>query len=237
MYNMLQFEIFKKKGKNLNSNTKLPMAQIIKEKIENMIINNELVAGTKLEEVDLAKQFNVSRTPIREALRNLEASQLVTIIPKKGAFVSEVSVQKLIEIFTVVAELESLCAKLAARRISKEESKLLKQACKACEKAYLNNNVDEYFKENLKFHQLIYEASNNDFLITEMGHLKTRLLPFRKIQLKVKNRMKLSLDEHIQVAAAILEGRENDAQEIMRKHVLIQGELFADMIALAFIDK
>jgi DNA-binding GntR family transcriptional regulator len=215
----------------------LPMAQIIKEKIENKIINNELSAGTKLEEVELAKQFNVSRTPIREALRNLEATQLVTIIPKKGAFVSEISVQRLMEIFIVVAELESLCARLAARRISEKESNLLLKALKSCEKAYLNDNIDEYFHENLDFHKIIYEASNNDFLITQMAQLKTRLLPFRKIQLKVKNRMKLSLDEHTQITNAILEGNEKEAQEIMRKHVLVQGELFTDMIALSFIDK
>lgn len=221
----------------MDKDKELPMAQIIKEKIENKIINNELVAGTKLEEVELAKQFNVSRTPIREALRNLEATQLVTIIPKKGAFVSEISVQKLMEIFTVVAELESLCAKLAARRISTSESKLLLKACEGCKKAYLKNDIDEYFKENLKFHQLIYNASNNDFLITQMIQLKTRLLPFRKVQLKVKNRMKLSLDEHTLVTNAILEGKENEAQEIMRKHVLVQGELFTDMIALSFINK
>jgi DNA-binding GntR family transcriptional regulator len=213
------------------------MAQIIKNKIEEMIINNELVAGTRLEEVELSKQFNVSRTPIREALHHLEASQLVTIIPKKGAFVSEISVQKLIEIFEVVAELESLCAKLASRRISEENSKLLLKALEACQKAYDDNCIDKYFIENLNFHKIIYESSHNDFLIVQMNQLKTRLLPFRKIQLRVKNRMELSLNEHKLITDAILKGEENLAQELMRDHVLVQGELFTDMIALSFINK
>lgn len=217
------------------SNKELPMAQIIKNKIEEKIINNELPAGTKLEEVELSKQFNVSRTPIREALRNLEATQLVTIIPKKGAFVSEISVQKLIEIFEVIAELESLCAKLASRRISEENTKLLLSALDGCQKAFDNNDIDDYFNQNLNFHKVIYDSSHNDFLITQMCQLKTRLLPFRKVQLKVKNRVSSSLAEHKQIAEAIIAGDEHKAQEVMRDHVLVQGELFTDMIALSFL--
>lgn len=221
----------------MNLNTELPMSQIIKDKLENMIINNELVAGSKLEEVELAKLFNVSRTPIREALRNLEASQLVTIIPKRGAYVSEISVQKLIEIFEVVAELESLCAKLASRRISQKNTESLITALAACQKAYEENNIDKYFIENLNFHKIIYDSSHNDFLITQMQQLKTKLLPFRKVQLRVKNRMELSLNEHKQITDAIINGEENLAQELMRSHVLVQGELFTDMIALSFLNK
>jgi DNA-binding GntR family transcriptional regulator len=221
----------------VNLNTELPMSQIIKDKLENMIINNELVAGSKLEEVELAKLFNVSRTPIREALRNLEASQLVTIIPKRGAYVSEISVQKLIEIFEVVAELESLCAKLASRRISQKNTESLITALAACQKAYEENNIDKYFIENLNFHKIIYDSSHNDFLITQMQQLKTKLLPFRKVQLRVKNRMELSLNEHKQITDAIINGEENLAQELMRSHVLVQGELFTDMIALSFLNK
>ncbi|MGB7401353.1 GntR family transcriptional regulator [Arcobacter sp. KX21116] len=221
----------------MQQKNELPMAQIIKNKIEEMIINNELVAGTKLEELDLANQFNVSRTPIREALRNLEASQLVTIIPKKGAYVSEISVQKLIEIFEVVAELESLCAKLASRRISEKNSKLLLSALEKCQKAYDDKNIDKYFIENLNFHKIIYESSHNDFLITQMNQLKTRLLPFRKVQLRVRNRMELSMNEHKLITDAILNGEETLAQELMRNHVLIQGELFTDMVALSFVNK
>jgi DNA-binding GntR family transcriptional regulator len=221
----------------VNLNTELPMSQIVKDKLENMIINNELVAGSKLEEVELAKLFNVSRTPIREALRNLEASQLVTIIPKRGAYVSEISVQKLIEIFEVVAELESLCAKLASRRISQKNTESLITALAACQKAYEENNIDKYFIENLNFHKIIYDSSHNDFLITQMQQLKTKLLPFRKVQLRVKNRMELSLNEHKQITDAIINGEENLAQELMRSHVLVQGELFTDMIALSFLNK
>lgn len=218
-------------------NKELPMAQIIKNKIEDKIINNELKPGTKLEEVELAKQFNVSRTPIREALRNLETSQLVTIIPKKGAFVSEISLKKLIEIFEVVAELESLCAKLASRRIAKEDTELLLLALNECEKAAEKNDVESYFQKNLKFHQIIYESSHNDFLVAQMYQLKARLLPFRKVQLKVRNRISSSLQEHKSIAEAIIAGDENLAQNLMRDHVLIQGELFTDTIALSFLNK
>lgn len=225
------------KGKFLDTDKNLPMSQVIKDKIEEKIINNELSSGTKLDEADLAKQFNVSRTPIREALRNLEASQLVTIIPKKGAYVSEISIQKLIEIFEVMAELESLCAKLASRRISEKNIKQLLKALKACEDAHDKGNINEYFHKNLNFHKIIYDSSHNDFLISEMSKLKSRLLPFRKIQLKVKNRMSLSLKEHREITNAIIEGREKDAQELMRNHVLIQGELFTDMIAISFLSK
>ncbi|PHR68999.1 MAG: GntR family transcriptional regulator [Arcobacter sp.] len=221
----------------IKNNTNLPIAQYIRNQLEDQIINNMIEAGTKLDESKLAAQFEVSRTPIREALRQLESSQLITIIPKKGAFVSEISIQKIIETFEVMAELESLCAKLAARRISDEEILELKEALKQCEIAYKNDDLDQYFLENGKFHAIIYQASNNSFLREQTKQLKYRLLPYRKTQLKVKNRMKSSFNEHKMITEAIIRGNDVEVQDIMRNHVLVQGKLFTDMIALIFNTK
>lgn len=203
-------------------------AQKLRDVLEEDIINGRLLPGERLDPEALAKQFNVSRTPIREAIQQLSVSGLVTVLPKKGTFVAKVSIDQLIEMFEVMAELEGMCGRLAARRISAVELQLLSDALLRCEAAASQGNPDDYYYENEDFHNCIYTASHNGFLATEARQLKQRLKPYRRLQLQFRHRMANSMREHREIYTAIESGDASRAEQVMREHVLIQGERFSD---------
>jgi DNA-binding GntR family transcriptional regulator len=205
--------------------------QRLKDSLEDDIINGRLSPGERLDPEELAERFQVSRTPIREAIHQLTASGLVTVVPKKGTFVAKVGVEQLIEMFEVMAELEGMCGRLAARRITLKELEGLGESLDRCEQVASNGDTDEYYYENEDFHQRIYRASHNGYLVKEANQLKQRLKPYRRLQLQVRNRVSNSLNEHRVIHEAIKAGDAAAAEDAMRQHVLIQGERFSDFVA------
>lgn len=212
-------------------NSKRSNAQRLRDALEDDIINGRRTPGERLDPEALCREFDVSRTPVREAIQQLVASGLVTVVPKKGTFVSKVGLDQLIEMFEVMAELEGMCGRLAARRISEEELVVLREAMERCEAAARVGDTDEYYYENEGFHHAIYAASHNGFLADEARQLKQRLKPYRRLQLQVRQRMGRSLAEHREILDAIEGGDAASAERLMRDHVLIQGERFSDFVA------
>ncbi|EWH02863.1 GntR family transcriptional regulator [Halomonas sp. BC04] len=213
------------------SSVKRSSAQRLRDALEDDIINGRLTPGERLDPEALGREFSVSRTPVREAIQQLVASGLVTVSPKKGTFVARIGIDQLIEMFEVMAELEGMCGRLAARRISEEELAALHDAFRRCEAAAKAGDTDEYYYENETFHDCIYTASHNGFLAQEARQLKQRLKPYRRLQLQVRLRMGGSLAEHRKIVAAIEQGEAELAEQTLREHVLIQGERFSDFIA------
>ncbi|TFH85060.1 GntR family transcriptional regulator [Billgrantia azerbaijanica] len=206
-------------------------AQRLRDSLEDDIINGRRAPGERLDPEALGREFNVSRTPVREAIQQLVASGLVSVTPKKGTFVARVGIEELIEMFEVMAELEGMCGRLAARRIRDDELTTLRETLARCEAAAQAGDPDEYYYENEAFHDCIYSASHNGFLAGEARQLKQRLKPYRRLQLQVRQRVSGSLDEHRQIVAAIEAGDARRAEQAMREHVLIQGERFSDFVA------
>ncbi|GGC94123.1 GntR family transcriptional regulator [Vreelandella lutescens] len=213
------------------ADTKRSNAQRLRDSLEDDIINGRRAPGERLDPEALGQEFNVSRTPVREAFQQLVASGLVTVSPKKGTFVAKVGIDQLIEMFEVMAELEGMCGRLAARRISEPELAALKAAHQRCEAAALAGDTDEYYYENEAFHDCIYTASHNTFLASEARQLKQRLKPYRRLQLQVRQRMHNSLHEHQTIVDAIEQGDAAQAQQALCDHVLIQGERFSDFVS------
>ncbi|UYG00377.1 GntR family transcriptional regulator [Halomonas sp. GD1P12] len=211
--------------------TKRSSAQRLRDSLEDDIINGRRKPGERLDPEELGRAFNVSRTPVREAFQHLVASGLVTVSPKKGTFVASVGLDRLIEMFEVMAELEGMCARLAARRITETELDALQVAHRRCEAAALAGDTDEYYYENERFHECIYAASHNTFLALEARQLKQRLKPYRRLQLQVRQRMRGSLAEHQTIVDAITRGDAAQAEQALCEHVLIQGERFSDFAA------
>ena len=211
-------------------NIKRSNAQRLRDSLEDDIINGRRTPGERLDPEALCRDFDVSRTPVREAIQQLVASGLVTVVPKKGTFVSRVGLDQLIEMFEVMAELEGMCGRLAARRISEQELIALREALERCEAAARAGDTDEYYYENESFHHAIYAASHNGFLAEEARQLKQRLKPYRRLQLQVRKRMGRSLAEHREILDAIEGGDAESAERLMRDHVLIQGERFSDFV-------
>jgi DNA-binding GntR family transcriptional regulator len=209
----------------------LRSADRIREELEQAIMAAEFTEGERLDEVTLSVRFSVSRTPVREALHALAGSGLVETIPRRGVFVRYPSFIKLVEMFDVMAELEAMCGRLAARRITEEELERLEEAALACEKAMEKGDADGYYRENERFHHILYHASGNSFLAEQASRLHKRLQPFRRLQLRVRGRLRQSMQEHREVQKAVASGDAEAAAGVLRRHISIQGENLKDLMA------
>lgn len=206
-------------------------ADIIAEQIEEQIFNGHYQDGDRLDEVRLAEQFGVSRTPFREALQRLARSGLVELVPRRGAFVRQPGPVELMEMFEVMAEFEAVCGRLAAKRISDAALADLHDANAKCQLAVTARDPASYYVENERFHKIIYRESGNGFLATETGNLHRRLQPFRRQQLRLRGRMAQSMEEHRAILDALERGDCEAAANALRGHVAIQGEKFYSLLA------
>lgn len=201
------------------------------EKIEEQIATGDLLPGSALDEATLIKQHGVSRTPVREALIQLAAQGLIEIRPRRGAVVTSIGPGRLMEMFVVMGELEALCGRLAARRMNNAERAGLVAAHEACEKARAEDDSDNYFYCNERFHAAIYAGSHNSYLSEQALQLHRRLRPYRRLQLRVRNRMATSFKEHEAIVRSIMAGDADAAALALREHVVVQGERFGDLLS------
>lgn len=201
-------------------------ADTIAQSLEEMIFDGTFSNGDRLDEVRLAEQFKVSRTPLREAFQRLALSGLLDLIPRRGAFVRQPGPVELMEMFEVMAEMESICGRLAARRITDAALAELRDANVHCQAAVDAKNVDAYYAQNERFHQIIYRQSGNGFLEQETAKLHKRLRPFRRQQLRLRGRLPQSMAEHEAIVNALEQGNSEDAARMLSDHVAIQGEKF-----------
>ncbi|TCO70812.1 GntR family transcriptional regulator [Rhodovulum euryhalinum] len=206
-------------------------ADTIASEIEEAILTGEFADGDRLDEHRLADRFGVSRTPVREALLKLAQSGLVEHAPRRGVFVRHPGPVELIEMFEVMAEIEALCGRLAARRISDAALDELRAANARCRAALGRGDADAYYAENEGFHRIVYRESGNGFLASEAGRLHRRLQPFRRLQLRARGRMAQSMAEHEAVVDALAAGDAERAAAALRGHVAVQGEKFHDLMA------
>ncbi|MBI1493194.1 GntR family transcriptional regulator [Halocynthiibacter styelae] len=205
-------------------------ADEIAENLEELIFSGGFSDGDRLDEIRLAQSFNVSRTPLREAFQRLATSGLVELIPRRGAFVRQPGPVKLIEMFEVMAELEAVCGRFAAMRITDEAILTLEEANRACQQAIDDKNPDGYYAENERFHHLIYKQSGNSFLEQEALKLHKNLKPYRRQQLRLRGRMQQSMAEHEAIVDALRNGCPDQAANALRSHVAVQGEKFHSLM-------
>ena len=205
--------------------------QRLRQTIEDEIVEGRLALGARLDEMQRAERLGVSRTPIREALLQLAATGLVETKPRRGMVVSAPEPGHLLEMFETMAELEAACRRLAARRLTPELEAELTGALAACARAAAGGDPEAYYGENYVFHTVIYRACRNDFLCGQALALHRRLSPYRRLQLRTRHRVAQSLAEHESVVAAILASDGAAAADQLRRHVLIQGDGFSELVA------
>ena len=206
-------------------------ADALRDRLEQDIVTGALRPGERLDEQSLAARFGVSRTPIREALMQLATAGLIELQPRRGAFVASLSLRDVIERFEVMGALEGACAALAARRITEGERQALLEAHDACAQQAPGGDADAYYYANERFHEVIYAACHNNYLAEQARQLHDRLKPFRRLQLRARSRVATSLVEHQAIVDAILAGDSARAEQLLRDHILIQGERLTDFIA------
>ena len=204
----------------------------LREALAEQIATGAYVPGQRLDEAQLAARFGASRTPLREALIQLAADGLIEIRPRRGAVVQALEPQRLVEMFEVMAELEAMCARLAARRISLTQLDELREAHQRCALLFQQvDDLDAYYHANQEFHFALYEASQNQFLCDQAKALHRKLGVYRRLQLRVRDRVSSSFSEHAAVLDALEQGDGERAAREVRAHVAIQGERFTDLLA------
>ena len=209
---------------------RLPSAKI-RDSLEQRIVEGELGNGKRLDETELSSFYGVSRTPVREALQRLAESGLAEHLPRRGTFVRSPSLSQLVEMFEVMAELECMAIRLAARRATADDIDALEKDNESCRAAVAANDTKKYYEVNARLHGRIYQMSGNGFLASEARRLHDRLRPFRRLQLRVRGRMEESMAEHDIILAALRDGDADRAMETMKKHITIVGVRFNDLVS------
>jgi len=191
----------------------------IYQSLAEQIIKGALPPGQKLDEQVLADQFSVSRTPIREALRELAARGLVDFVPRRGGFVARIGVDRLTDMLEAQCALEALCARLASERMTAIEKEHLQELHEQAKALVLAGDRDGYLDLNNQFHALICAGTHNATVSAMVRDLRDRLSPFRRTQaVEVDERLMRSLEEHAAVVHAILKSDPEAAFAAMRGH-------------------
>ncbi|MEO5699956.1 MAG: GntR family transcriptional regulator [Casimicrobiaceae bacterium] len=191
----------------------------IRAALERDILSGRLPPGTKLEEEALAEHYGASRTPVREALKHIASEGLVNLRPRQGAFVAQLTVGNLVEMFEVMALLEADCAALASRRHTTRDRAVLAAAHDACQRATKRNAPLDFYKANREFHETIYHATHNTFLEAQTNALRNRLEVYRRETTFHPGLMNVSLVEHEKILRAIFAMDEGAAALHMRGHL------------------
>ncbi|MBQ6622347.1 MAG: GntR family transcriptional regulator [Mogibacterium sp.] len=196
-----------------------PLRELVYLELKHKILTGEIVPQTRLMEIDLAEKMNVSRTPIREAIRELAADGLVTIEPRRGAYVSRISIKDLLDVFEVREDLEGLAASLAAQRITEEEKSALRKLTRLYELAIESNNKAEIVEYDEKFHKFVVKCSGNETLIQMVNQIQELSLRFRYLYYDDFSVYEKMPAEHKRIMEAVCDGDAERAREEADKHV------------------
>ncbi|MEO0398868.1 MAG: GntR family transcriptional regulator [Pseudomonadota bacterium] len=193
-------------------------ARAIEDALEHQIISGALPPGARLNEIDLAEKFSASRTPVREALQRLASKSLVTIESGRGAFVAKPDVTALLQMFEALSELEGVCARLCARRITSKEFKEMERVHEGYADEANSDDIVAYYDKSVVFHELVTHYAKNQVLEKMSADLNLKLAPYRIQTLEHPKRIEKSIAEHTLVLDAIRRNDENDAEQFMRAH-------------------
>jgi DNA-binding GntR family transcriptional regulator len=204
---------------------KITRAEELRLQLADEIVRGALAPGAALDETDIARRFNVSRTPVREALRQLAASGLVDARAHRGAVVARPSIERLAGMFEAMAELEAMCAGLAAERMSPTERHGLEAIHEELRVLSYTGNPDRFHEVNERFHNALYAGSQNTYIAEITLATRVRVQPFRRAQFRNLGRLAKSHAEHDRVVVAIMRGDKTGAAAAMRAHIeLVRGE-------------
>ena len=214
----------------VNMNEYLPLRDVVFNTLRKVILRGELKPGERLMEIQLANKLGVSRTPIREAIRKLELEGLVLMIPRKGAEVAQITEKNMQDVLEVRKALEELSVQLACERITPEQVEEMKMAAEDFRKVLKSGDVTKIAEADVKFHDIIFAATNNQRLITLLNNLREQMYRFRVEYLKQKECYPQLLEEHDKLIALISGGEVEEACELMGCHIDNQASTVSDVI-------
>jgi DNA-binding GntR family transcriptional regulator len=202
------------------------LAEELRLQLADEIVRGALSPGAALDETELARRFRVSRTPVREAIRQLAASGLVEARAHRGAVVARPSEERLAGMFEAMAELEALCAGLAAERMTGAERRSLEAAHEGMRALIHLGDPQRFHEVNEAFHGAIYAGAHNSYLAEMTVATRARVQPFRRAQFRTLGRLAKSHLEHDRVVIAILRGDRERAAGAMRAHIATVREAY-----------
>ena len=203
-----------------------PLYEEVAERLRTSIFSHEFAPGSWIDEQAIAKEYGISRTPMREAIKILAAEGLITMKMRRGAYVTEVSKSDLNQIFTVLALLEGQACRETALKASEGQLEALDSIHMKLERAAADRDLDQFFAINQSFHDKLQEISNNPWMKRVIDDLRKVLKLQRRDSLSKRGRLESSLVEHRKILSALL-ARDADLSEKLMKEHLLQGQLAA----------
>lgn len=205
---------------SLNSNEEfLPLRDVVFNTLRQAILTGELKPGERLMEIHLADKLGVSRTPIREAIRKLELEGLVTMIPRRGAEVAQITEKNLKDVLEVRRALDALCAELACDRINQEEKQQLKEACSAFEAATKTRDAKIIAQADVALHDIIVAATGNQRLIQLIHNLSEQMYRYRFEYIKDESQHDMLVKEHRIIYESIINNDKVTAAKVAKLHI------------------
>lgn len=196
-----------------------PLYEDVAEQLRAQIFAHNLEPGSWLDEQSLAVQFGISRTPMREAIKVLASEGLVTMKPRRGAYVTEVERRDLEQIFAVLALLEGSAAKEVALKATEEQLNQLDNMHLKLERSAADRDVEQFFEINVQFHELLMEIADNRWMNGVINDLRKVLKLQRRDSLGRSGRLQNALSEHRKILKALLKRDGVAAEEAMREHL------------------
>ena len=197
----------------------LPLRDVVFNTLRRAILKGELKPGERLMEITLADKLGVSRTPIREAIRKLELEGLVVMAPRKGAKVASITERDLNDVLEVRKGMEVLAISLACKRITGEELEKLETLEQSFQKLIESGNLTELAEMDVKFHDTIYQATNNQRLVQLLNNLREQMYRYRMEYLKDIAVRRTLAEEHKAICRALRERDEQQAEEYVSIHI------------------
>ncbi len=203
----------------VNMDEFLPLRDVVFNTLRRAILTGELKPGERLMEIHLANRLGVSRTPIREAIRKLELEGLVTMIPRRGAEVAQITEKSLQDVLEVRRALDALCAELACDRITPEGKAALKRACDSFAEATKTGEVVTIAEADVELHDIIVQATGNQRLIQLINNLSEQMYRYRFEYIKDESGHENLVNEHRMIYESIMSGDREKAAAAARLHI------------------
>ncbi len=197
----------------------LPLRDVVFNTLRQAILRGELKPGERLMEIHLADKLGVSRTPIREAIRKLELEGLVTMIPRRGAEVAQITEKSLRDVLEVRRDLDAFSCVLACERITQAELEELRVACEEFAEATRNSDVALIAKADVKVHDIIVRATGNDRLKEVINNLSEQMYRYRFEYIKDTSKYEALVEEHRMIYESIVKKDQKAAAENARLHI------------------
>lgn len=200
-----------------------PLRDVVFNTLRQAIIKGDLKPGERLLEIQLADKLGVSRTPVREAIRKLELEGLVTMVPRRGTTVLGITKKHLKDVLEIRSALEELALELACRRVTPEQYEELVRLEALLEEKQDSDNAFELSDIDEKFHEQIYQATNNPRLVQLLANLREQMYRFRLEYMKAKDKRPRLIQEHQQIIKALKNKDSKAGRKAIYDHIVNQA--------------